>query len=33
MERFFSHMFLVREGLSTDDVGVARGTVFKEVRP
>ena len=25
--------FLVREGLSTDDVGVARGTVLQEIRP
>ena len=25
--------FLVRKGLSTDDVGVARGTVFQEIRP
>ena len=25
--------FLVRKGLSTDDVGVARGTVFPEIRP
>ena len=25
--------FLVCEGLSTDDVGVARGTVFREIRP
>ena len=25
--------FLVCEGLSTDDVGVARGTVLQEIRP
>ena len=25
--------FVAREGLSTDDVGVARGTVFQEIRP
>ena len=25
--------FLVREGPSTDDVGVAMGTVFQEIRP
>ena len=24
---------LVREGLSNDDVGVAKGTVFQEIRP
>ena len=28
----FTHVF-VREGLSTDDVGVAKGTVFQEIRP
>ena len=28
----FTH-FLVREGLSTDDVGVAKGTLFREIRP
>ena len=25
--------FLVCKGLSNDDVGVARGTVFQEIRP
>ena len=27
------HVFLVCKGPSNDDVGVARGTVFQEVRP
>ena len=31
-EEYIFTCFLVREGLSTDDVGVAKGTVFQEVR-
>ena len=34
MSKAYLHtFFLVREGLSTDNVGVAKGTVFQEVRP
>ena len=33
MKRTSSHFFLVCEGLSNDDVGVAMGTLFQEVRP
>ena len=33
MDILFSIGFLVREGLSTDDVGVAKGTGFQEIRP
>ena len=33
-EKYTIHNYvLVREGLSTDDVGVAKGTVFQEIRP
>ena len=32
MNRKSSHIF-VCGGLSTDDVGVARGTVFQEIQP
>ena len=28
-----SYIFFSREGLSTDDVGVARGSVFREIHP
>ena len=34
LEKKFPYIFLfAKKGLSTDDVGVARGTVFQEVRP
>ena len=32
-EKYIFTYFLVREGLSTDDVGVAKGIVFQEIRP
>ena len=31
--RKYIHAFLVRKGLSNDDVGVERGTVSQEIRP
>ena len=33
MKSIFSTYVLVREGLSTDDVGMARNTAFQEIRP
>ena len=33
MKSLSSHISLVRELLSTDHVGVEKGTVFKELRP
>ena len=32
-EKYIFTYVLVHEGLSTDDVGVAKGTVFQEIRP
>ena len=32
-EKYIFTYVLVRAGLSTDDVGVAKGTVFQEIRP
>ena len=29
----FAYFLVLHEGLSNDDVGVARGTVFQEIRP
>ena len=33
IERNVSTYFLVRKGLSIDDIGVSRDTVFQEIRP
>ena len=33
MKKHSPCIFLVRKGLSIDVVGVARGTVFQEIRP
>ena len=32
-KKYLDLFFLVCKGLSNDDVGVARGTIFQEIRP
>ena len=33
LRKHYLHMFSFCEGLSNDDVGVTRGSVFQEIRP